>query len=212
MTLDPPLLLPPAAPSVPPLTAPDAPVVPPLLAPAPVTAALVPPAPVTGVLTEPDALTLDPLAAPGIDPLAAPAVPPLVPPDALALDPLTAPDFTAPNVPALTPPVVVPSFVLPDAPAGPDVPPGAPASVTGALTGENQAIVDGPTIELEAAIRAGIAAQQLHTRVTMQAVEEMRRERRSHDRPGGAADEQPAASSDVLDFDVTADLLRGYGA
>ena len=199
MTLDPPLLLPPAAPAVPALTAPDAPTVPPLLAPAPVTAAL----------TAPDALTLDPLAAPGIDPLAAPAVPPLVPPDALALDPLTAPDFAAPAVPPITPQVVVPSFALPNAPAGPDVSPGAPGSVTGALTGENQTIIDGPTIELEAAIRAGIAAQQQLAHVTMQAVEEMRRERRSHDRPGGEADELPPPS-DVLDFDVTADMLRSY--
>ena len=120
-----------------------------------------------------------------LDPLAAPLVPPLLAPAALV-----------PDVPALEPPVVIPSFAEP-----PDAPGGAP-------TGENQP-VEGPAVGLEAAILAAVAVQQQLLRVTMQSVEEMRRERRHKGRRPADPDHE-TMPGDVQDFDVQGDLLAGY--
>ena len=129
---------------------------------------------------QPDALTLDPLAAP------------LVPPPLLA-----PPALLEPDVPALEPPVGIPSFAeSPDAPGG-------------ALPGENQP-VEGPAVGLEAAILAAVAVQQQLLRVTMQSVEEMRRERRHKGRRPADPDHE-TMPGDVQDFDVQGDLLAGYG-
>ena len=121
-----------------------------------------------------------------LDPLAAPLVPPLLAPAALV-----------PDVPALEPPVVIPSFAEP-----PDAP-------GGSLTRENQA-VEGPAVGLEAAILAAVAVQQQLLRVTMQSVEEMRRERRHKGRRPADPDHE-TMPGDVQDFDVQGDLLAGYG-
>ena len=113
-------------------------------------------------------------------------------PDALTLDPLAAPLVP----PLLAPPVGIPSFAeSPDAPGG-------------ALPGENQP-AEGPAVGLEAAILAAVAVQQQLLRVTMQSVEEMRRERRHKGRRPADPDHE-TMPGDVQDFDVQGDLLAGY--
>ena len=192
---DMPQLVPPAAVDAPALMALDVPGVPAMALPemlapdAPTLPTLTPPAPVAAALIPPEPVTaslIEPEAL-TLDPLAAPLVPPLLAPAALL----------APDVPALEPPVAIPSFAEPqDAPAG-------------ALTREAQA-VEGPAVGLEAAILAAVAVQQQLLRVTMQSVEEMRRERRHKGRRPADPDHE-TMPGDVQDFDVQGDLLAGYG-
>ena len=178
------------------LAAPDALAPPEMLAPtAPDMPQLVPPAAVDApALMEPDVPGVPAMALPEMLAPDAPTLPTLTPPTMLAPD---APDMLAPDVPALEPPVVIPSFAEPqDAPAG-------------ALTREAQA-VEGPAVGLEAAILAAVAVQQQLLRVTMQSVEEMRRERRHKGRRPADPDHE-TMPGDVQDFDVQGDLLAGYG-
>ena len=192
---DMPQLVPPAAVDAPALTALDVPGVPAMALPemlapdAPTLPTLTPPAPVAAALIPPEPVTAS-LIQPDaltLDPLAAPLVPPLLAPAGLV----------PPDVPALEPPVVIPSFAEPqDAPAG-------------ALTREAQA-AEGPPVGLEAAILAAVAVQQQLLRVTMQSVEEMRRERRHKGRRPADPDHE-TMPGDVQDFDVQGDLLAGYG-
>ena len=179
-----PALVPPEVSDVPALVSPE------MLAPtAPDMPQLVPPAAV-------DAPALLALDVPGVPAMALPDM--LAPdapiqPDALALDPLAAPLVP----PLLAPPVGIPSFAeSPDAPGG-------------ALPGENQP-AEGPAVGLEAAILAAVAVQQQLLRVTMQSVEEMRRERRHKGRRPADPDHE-TMPGDVQDFDVQGDLLAGYG-
>ena len=170
---------------------------------------LAPTAPDMPQLVPPAAVDAPALLAPDMPGVPAMAAPDMLAPDALTLDPLAAPDVLAPlmppllapaalvpDVPALSPPVAIPSFAEP-----PDAP-------GGALTRENQA-VEGPAVGLEAAILAAVAVQQQLLRVTMQSVEEMRRERRHKGRRPADPDHEQVPG-DVQDFDVAGDLLAGY--
>ena len=168
------------------LAAPDALSPPEMLAPtAPDMPQLVPPAAV-------DAPALLALDVPGVPAM---ALPEMLAPDAPTLPTLTPPASVA--AAALAPPVGIPSFAeSPDAPGG-------------SLPGENQP-AEGPAVGLEAAILAAVAVQQQLLRVTMQSVEEMRRERRNKGRRPADPDHE-TMPGDVQDFDVQGDLLAGYG-